>query len=98
MAAEELELRLWVPLPSARAAVIAVEALRPDPPPKRAGLRWDIEAEGAGLRTSWRGGDARRLRAAVTAFLELLGVVLETMERFGDPPPQITTPPPPKSQ
>lgn len=76
-----------MPLPSARAAKMAAEALRPDPPPKKAGLRWELTAEGAGLRASWVGVEARRLRAAAAAFMELLGVVMETMERFGDPPP-----------
>ncbi|XP_074787211.1 EKC/KEOPS complex subunit LAGE3 [Athene noctua] len=94
MAAEtgELELRLRVPLPSAGVGRVALGALRPDlplPPPAGGPPRphpppsAQLQCCGGELRARWAGPGARALRGGAVAFLELLGLVLETIERFG---------------
>ncbi|XP_071657409.1 EKC/KEOPS complex subunit LAGE3 [Patagioenas fasciata] len=83
--------RLRLPLPSAPVAAVAAGALRPDLG-ARAGAR--MEAEGAELRVSWVSPCPRALRGALTSFLELLGLVLETMERWGGGAPGLRPPPP----
>ncbi|GAB0202306.1 hypothetical protein GRJ2_002696200 [Grus japonensis] len=103
---EALELRVRVPLPSVRVARVALGALGPDlqPLPRPGGSNPlphpspHLRCCGEQLEACWVAAGARGLRGGVTSFLELLGLVLETIERFGvgegrdDIPP---SPPPP---
>ncbi|XP_033927665.1 EKC/KEOPS complex subunit LAGE3 isoform X2 [Melopsittacus undulatus] len=95
---EGLEL-LRLPLPSPHVAHVALGSLRPDlnPPHGGGGARAELEREGAELHARWVAPGARGLRGGVTTFLELLGLVLETIERFGGEGPDPAPPLPPQS-
>ncbi|XP_028923474.1 EKC/KEOPS complex subunit LAGE3 [Ornithorhynchus anatinus] len=82
------EFTLTVPFPSPLDAEIARRSLAPDAEPRKGGISKDLTVAGSDLRVHWTAEEARILRVSITSFLDLLSLVLLTMERFGPPVPR----------
>ncbi|XP_006005472.1 L antigen family member 3-like [Latimeria chalumnae] len=81
----QLNFKLTIPFPSNMEAQIAHGSLSPDPEPRKGGITKEVEVKDNLLHVHWAADEARILRVSVNSFLDLLGLVLQTMERFGPP-------------
>ena len=79
----DLTLRLEVPFDSERHAQIAYNSLRVDREPSRATTRRHLSLNSGRLVAEFEAPDARSLRTATNAFLDLVVLVSSTLERFG---------------
>ena len=79
----DLTLRLEVPFESERHAEIAYNTLRVDREPARATTRRHLFLDTGRLVAEFEAPDARSLRTAANAFLDLIVLVAQTLERFG---------------
>ncbi len=74
---------LTVPFILARDAEVAYTSMVVDPEPKRSGVTKTLRVEANILTVSFTANEARMLRVAVGAFLDLLILVVETIREFG---------------
>ncbi|XP_038603659.1 EKC/KEOPS complex subunit LAGE3 [Tachyglossus aculeatus] len=79
---------LTVPFPSPLEAQIALGALAPDEEPRKGGIAKELAVSGSQMTVHWSAEEARILRVSISSFLDLLSLVLLTMERFGPPVPR----------
>eukprot|EP00062_Callorhinchus_milii_P028041 gi/632992097/ref/XP_007884921.1/ PREDICTED: EKC/KEOPS complex subunit LAGE3 [Callorhinchus milii] len=86
--AARLRFTLNVPFPSALEAQIAHGSLMPDAEPRKGGISKELRVTGNCLNVHWEADEARILRVSISTFLDLLALVLETMDRFGPPVPR----------
>ena len=75
---------LKIPFPNQKYAEIAYNSLRVDPEPKRGGCKKILEVDDNVLHVVLRATEARTLRVASNSFLDLLILVTQTIEQFGD--------------
>ncbi|KAF0288074.1 EKC/KEOPS complex subunit LAGE3 [Amphibalanus amphitrite] len=78
-----LTLRLEVPFESEQHAQIAYNSLRVDREPSRATTRRQLSVAADRLVAHLEAPDARSLRTAANALLDLVVLVCRTLERFG---------------
>ena len=77
-----MEMRLEIPFDTERAAEIAYNSLRVDPEPKRSGSRKELTLSGKTLCAQFNCAEARTLRVSVGSFLDLLTLVIDTIDQF----------------
>ena len=82
----DLTLRLEVPFESEKHAQIAFNSLRVDREPSRATTCRHLSLDATRLVAEIEAPDARSLRTAANAFLDLVVLVSKTLERFGGDP------------
>jgi len=73
-----------IPFPSSTEAEIAYNSLKVDSEPKRGSTIKLLTLEGNKLNVSLTSGSTRQLRTALSSFLDLLILVTETIDEFGD--------------
>ena len=76
---------LRIPFPSTREAEIAYNSLRIDKEPKRSQISRSMQVEGNVLAVRWTAKESRNLRVSVNSFMDHLGLVIDTLDRFGPP-------------
>ena len=64
-------------------AELAVASLSVDPELHPERVQKTISAEGASVRARFQAADARALRSAMGAYVDMLAVVLRTLREFG---------------
>ena len=79
----ELTLHLEIPFASEHHAEIAYNSLRVDREPSRATTRRHLSRDACRLVARLEAPDARSLRTASNALLDLVVLVTQTLERFG---------------
>ena len=83
-----METSLRVPFSTLRHAEVALRSLEVDPEPKRSGVTRSLTLEeeekrgGAVLIATFSCASPLGLRVSVNAFLDLLGLVLDTIRQF----------------
>ena len=77
-----MEMSLEVPFDTERTAEIAYNSLRVDPEPKRSGSGKELTLNGKILLVQFNCEEARTLRVSVGSFLDLLTLVIDTMDQF----------------
>ncbi|KAL3831974.1 hypothetical protein ACJMK2_023662 [Sinanodonta woodiana] len=82
---EPLVVDLSIPFPTSREAEIAYGTLSVDAEPKRSSVKKTVVHKDNMLHIHFESNDARFLRVSVNTFFDHLGLVVQTMERFGPP-------------
>ena len=77
-----MEMSLEIPFDTERTAEIAYHSLRVDPEPKRSGSGKELKLNGKKLLVRFNCEEARTLRVSVGSFLDLLTLVIDTMDQF----------------
>lgn len=77
-----MEMSLEIPFDTERTAEIAYHSLRVDPEPKRSGSGKELTLNGKLLLVQFKCEEARTLRVSVGSFLDLLTLVIDTMDQF----------------
>ena len=77
-----MELKLEVPFKSPEHAVIAYNSLCHDPEPPRSGLSKKLTVVDSVLRVDFEAPEVRSLRVGVNSFLDLLVLVVNTVDEF----------------
>ena len=77
-----MELSLDIPFDKERTAEIAYNSLRVDAEPKRSGSKKDLTLNGNILHVNFKCDEARTIRVAVGSFLDLLTLVIDTIDQF----------------
>ena len=77
-----MEMRLEIPFDTERTAEIAYNSLHVDPEPKRSGSRKELTLNGKILCVQFNCEEARTLRVSVGSFLDLLTLVIDTINQF----------------
>ncbi|XP_074659696.1 EKC/KEOPS complex subunit LAGE3-like [Tubulanus polymorphus] len=85
-----LSAELRIPFLTEREADIAFGSLSVDKEPKRGGCRKTLTVDRNFLIINFTAAEARMLRVGVNSFLDLLTLVMQTMQQFG-PPVALTT-------
>ena len=77
-----MEMSLEIPFDTERTAEIAYHSLCVDPEPKRSGSGKELTLNGKLLLVQFKCEEARTLRVSVGSFLDLLTLVIDTMDQF----------------
>ena len=77
-----MEMQIQIPFDTERTAEIAYHSLRVDPEPKRSGSKKELTLNGKLLCAKFHCDEARTLRVSVGSFLDLLTLVIDTMDQF----------------
>ncbi|KNC95867.1 uncharacterized protein SPPG_08731 [Spizellomyces punctatus DAOM BR117] len=77
-----------IPFPDTRLATIAQQVLSVDKELKAAECQKEMNVEGTSLVVTIRGVSVRVVRTAVSSFLDFAGLVVNTMEAFGEDEPR----------
>ena len=80
-----METSIEIPFDTDRTAEIAYHSLRVDPEPKRSGSKKELILDGKILRVNFFCEEARTMRVSVGSFLDLLVLVIDTMNQFDVP-------------
>ena len=80
-----METSIEIPFDTDRTAEIAYHSLRVDPEPKRSGSKKELTLDGKILRVKFFCEEARTMRVSVGSFLDLLVLVIDTMDQFDVP-------------
>ena len=80
-----METSIEIPFDTDRTAEIAYHSLRVDPEPKRSGSKKELILDGKILRVKFFCEEARTMRVSVGSFLDLLVLVIDTMDQFDVP-------------
>lgn len=76
---------LRVPFTTAREAEIAYNTLRVDKEPKRSSITREMRTEDNCLVVHWEAKESRVVRVSVNSFMDHLGLVIQTIDKFGPP-------------
>eukprot|EP00118_Oscarella_pearsei_P027507 m.311114 g.311114 ORF g.311114 m.311114 type:complete len:87 (+) comp60057_c0_seq1:83-343(+) len=76
------EFDIKMALPSERIAQIACASLEVDPEPNRSGLSKHLSVDGRFLIGRFTAPQAKQLRVGLASFLDLLILVLQTVQHF----------------
>jgi tRNA threonylcarbamoyladenosine modification (KEOPS) complex Pcc1 subunit len=79
--------RIVVPFSTETEANIAFNTLRVDKEPIRGGVEKNFSVEGSNLVVNFEGEQAKHLRVSVNTLLDLLILVVQTIDKFGPATP-----------
>ncbi|CAL1533868.1 unnamed protein product [Lymnaea stagnalis] len=85
MSASIITANLEIPFPTDREAEIAHGSLSVDKEPKRGGVKKTMTVHNNIMHIHFAAPEARLLRVSINSFFDHLKLVVETLERFGQP-------------
>lgn len=85
MASPNYTFQLVVPFSCSAEAEVAYNSLRVDKEPLRGGVQKSFRLDEQRLIVDFEAVQAKHLRVSVGTFMELLALVIKTVDRFGPP-------------